>query len=677
MATKPTKTTTVEDSASITKLAGLTGAAKDETVSVSVLTGSGDLNVLSNDPGSAVIYSLAQTVFNPATRTTTFNGTTLAATDQFPVITTGDIYSAGGAKLSLNSNGTIHYDASSMLSALQALAEGETFVDSFVYTIRMANGTISTAKATENVAGVNDAPVAKAKNDTATEDGNVIVGNVTATDVDHNAVLTFAAAASQSPVAGLTFNADGSYSFDPSNAAYQHLAAGATQDVVFNYTVTDEHNATSSSSLTITVTGTNDLPVAEAATGVATEDGEVVNGNVTATDVDDNAVLTFAAADGQSAVAGLTFNSDGSYSFDPSNAAYQHLAAGATENLVFNYTVTDEHNAASSSSLTITVTGTNDLPVAEAAIGVATEDGEVVNGNVTATDVDDNAVLTFAAADGQSAVAGLTFNADGSYSFDPSNAAYQHLAAGATEDVVFNYTVTDEHDASSSSNLTITVTGINDPAIISASGTQDTSVTESGTNVTGDNLAGGTLQVSDVDDNEAGFQVITGDGLKGQYGLFTFDAEEGDWTYTLDQSLAGGLVTGQSVSEVLTVHSLDGTSYDIIVNIAGSDDTNTNTSGGSVPAKGDTIDVTYGAGVVKLNNVSSDTLTAFGADDFLRLAGNIDYISAEIKDLDNDHQADDTLIHFKNVNKDFEVKLIGFTDFSNHQLLAPNGDPLY
>ena len=42
----------------------------------------------------------------------------------------------------------------------------------------------------------------------------------------------------------MTLNADGSYSFDASNAAYQHLAAGATQDVVVSYTVTDEHGAT-------------------------------------------------------------------------------------------------------------------------------------------------------------------------------------------------------------------------------------------------------------------------------------------------------------------------------------------------------------------------------------------------------------------------------------------------
>ena len=71
----------------------------------------------------------------------------------------------------------------------------------------------------------------------------IITGTVATndSDVDDGAVLTYA---QNAPVAGLTINADGSYSFDAGNAAYQHLAQGATTDVVANYTVTDEHGAT-------------------------------------------------------------------------------------------------------------------------------------------------------------------------------------------------------------------------------------------------------------------------------------------------------------------------------------------------------------------------------------------------------------------------------------------------
>ena len=142
-------------------------------------------------------------------------------------------------------------------------------------------------------------------------------------------------------MAGLTLNADGSYSFDASNAAYQHLAQGATTDVVANYTVTDELGATSTSTLTITLTGTNDMPVAVADTNSGSEDTTITGSVATNdSDVDDGAILTYGL---NAPVAGLTLNADGSYSFDASNAAYQHLAQGATTDVVANYTVTDQH----------------------------------------------------------------------------------------------------------------------------------------------------------------------------------------------------------------------------------------------------------------------------------------------------------------------------------------------
>ncbi|MCD9889405.1 VCBS domain-containing protein, partial [Bradyrhizobium diazoefficiens] len=277
-------------------------------------------------------------------------------------------------------------------------------------------------------------------------------------------------------VAGLTLNPDGSYSLDAGNAAYQHLAQGATTDVVANYTVTDEHGATSSSTLTITLTGTNDAPVAVADTNSGSEDS-TITGTVASndSDIDDGAVLTYAQT---SAVAGLALNPDGSYSLDAGNAAYQHLAQGATTDVVANYTVTDEHGATSNSSLTITLSGTNDAPVAVADTDSGLEDS-TITGTVASndSDVDDGAVLTYAQT---SAVAGLALNPDGSYSLDAGNAAYQHLAQGATTDVVANYTVTDEHGATSNSTLTITLSGTNDAPVAVAdtdSGLEDSTIT--------------------------------------------------------------------------------------------------------------------------------------------------------------------------------------------------------
>src|SRR5256714_6576113 len=94
----------------------------------------------------------------------------------------------------------------------------------------------------------------------------------------------------------------------------------------------------------------------------------------------------------------------------------------------------DEFGASSNSTVTITLTGTNDTPVAVADVNSGLED-TTITGTVATndSDVDDGAILTYAQT---SAVAGLTINSNGSYSFNAGNAAYQHLAQGATANVV-------------------------------------------------------------------------------------------------------------------------------------------------------------------------------------------------------------------------------------------------
>ncbi|MFB2755951.1 VCBS domain-containing protein, partial [Shewanella xiamenensis] len=85
-----------------------------------------------------------------------------------------------------------------------------------------------------------------------------------------------------------------------------------------------------------------------------------------------------------------------------------------------------------------------------------------------------------------------TLNADGSYSFDPSNAAYQHLTQSQTQNLTIPVTVTDSAGATSTQNLTLNLTGSNDGAIIS--GTDAGTVTED-TQLT----TGGQLTVTDID----------------------------------------------------------------------------------------------------------------------------------------------------------------------------------
>ena len=118
-------------------------------------------------------------------------------------------------------------------------------------------------------------------------------------------------------------------------------------------------------------------PVAVDDVNSAVEDGPVVNGSVATNDSDpdpgETATLMWSL---NAPVAGLTLQSNGSYSFDPAHAAYQSLAVGATANVVATYTVTDEHGATDTGTLTVTVTGTNDLPVVTGAVTASVDEGD-------------------------------------------------------------------------------------------------------------------------------------------------------------------------------------------------------------------------------------------------------------------------------------------------------------
>ena len=65
-----------------------------------------------------------------------------------------------------------------------------------------------------------------------------------------------------------TINADGSYAFDP-GTAFDDLAVGETRDTAVSYPVADGQGGTATTTLTITVTGANDTPVAADDSGAA------------------------------------------------------------------------------------------------------------------------------------------------------------------------------------------------------------------------------------------------------------------------------------------------------------------------------------------------------------------------------------------------------------------------
>ena len=363
--------------------------------------------------------------------------------------------------LTLNADGTYTYTLS---ASAQALAQGENAVDVFTYTV--SDGSLSdTGTLSITVVGANDAPVANPDTASGTENQTLSI-NVLAndTDVDHGATLTLLSASAPSGK-GTASVVGGQVQFNP-GTAFDHLAQGATETVVLSYTMQDEHGAQSSSTVTVTITGTNDAPVAHADTAATTENQTISIAVLSNdTDADDGAVLSLVSASAPAGQGSVSL-SGGNVVFNP-GTDFDHLAAGATQNVTLTYVMKDEFGATSSSTVTVTVTGTNDAPVAHADTAAGTEN-QILSIAVLAndTDVDDGAVLSLVSAAAPSGQGTATVVGN-NVQFDPGT-DFDHLAAGATQVVTLTYTMQDEHGAQSSSTVTVTVTGTNDGPVAHA-----------------------------------------------------------------------------------------------------------------------------------------------------------------------------------------------------------------
>lgn len=302
------------------KVASLTGAAKDDLLGgMTEDSLFSDLAVLANDPGAARLWSLDQSV--PSLP----GGTQVASY-------VGPVTLASGGVISANPDGSIHYDASAM--NLQALAEGELFTDTFIYTARMANGALSTATVSVQIAGVNDAPTLVAPaaatiTDTSQEEVQDSVGGTLAgSDVDHGAVLTYSLAGGSSAYGTIVVNADGTWSFTDDPAALDALGAEVTATATFQAIVTDEHGASSAAvDIVVNLIGVNDIAeVTGDNSGSVTEDGTLVatgDLDVADRDADESAFGTVGDLAGDY----------GDFLFDPNTGAWSYTLRNGDANV--------------------------------------------------------------------------------------------------------------------------------------------------------------------------------------------------------------------------------------------------------------------------------------------------------------------------------------------------------
>ncbi len=340
--------------------------------------------------------------------------------------------------LLLNANGSYVYTPA---TDNPNLSFGQSAVESFQYTMRDAAGATSTATLFVTVlgSGAKD-PTALADTDHITENTASVVGGLLDNDTTpggttnlHVTRVTNGSAdpvvvGTNTPVVGrygtLTVSSDGTYTYtlDNSNPAVDALRTETdTLTEAFTYFVTNSDNGTAASSLTITIRGANDAPVATADTAFAVEAGGTGNataginpvGNILANDrdVDADDVLRVSLI-GATAVTGGTTSANGTlvngtygslrigangsyvYTVDNSNPVIQALGAGQTQTDTFQYTVTDLAGATATATLTVTIQGANDAPVNTVTTGGFTvaEGGSTTITGITVADVDDDSL---------------------------------------------------------------------------------------------------------------------------------------------------------------------------------------------------------------------------------------------------------------------------------------------
>ncbi|MDO8465395.1 MAG: putative Ig domain-containing protein [Gallionella sp.] len=403
-----------------------------------------------------------------------------------------------------------------------------------------------------DVANVNDAPtVSMALADhAALQDAafsfNVPAGTFDDVDFIHGDTLSYGATlADGSALPGwLTFDAaTQTFSGIPSNGN-----VGSLNVLV---TATDTGGLSASSAFNLNVVNVNDAPTANADSGAATEDGGAVlfdAATLLANDTDPDFIHGDAlniVGVSQAASGAVVSLASGSVQYDI-GTLFQSLAQGQTATDTFSYTVSDLAGATSTATVTMTVTGANDGPQANGDSATMDEDTQQTTLTVASllandTDPDMGDAVSFAGFDAVTALGNtVSMDAAGNLIFDIGN-RYQSLATGQSLTDTFNYTVTDTAGATSTAQVGMTITGLNDAPVAVADAAyvrEDLNITPStGSGQAPSNFDGtGNVLANDSDIDQGAVLSVADAGIRaGSYGSLNL-AADGSYSYTPDNA---------------------------------------------------------------------------------------------------------------------------------------------
>lgn len=444
--------------------------ATDTATATITITGHNDAPVTANVKG-AVTESGYSTI--------AFAGEDIDSDDNQASLTYVVLFQPLGGHVTVNGDGTFTFEAG---DDFEFLPQGSSVPVNFLYAAVDAHGAYSNISlATITVTGENDAPVAR--NVTASTTENLSATRFFDTsDADLDGLFRTYQITSQPSAGAVSLGLiPGTFRFNP-GTAFDGLAAGETKDVSFTYTATDSHGAVSNeATVTIHVTGQNDAPVANNQS-VAITENQSATVTFAADDIDsddDTASLAYTVLKAPTK-GSVSINGDGTFTYNP-GTDFDGLASGQTEQVSFTYRATDDHGANSATrTVTVTVTGTNDAPVAGNVSQTVSDIGSVTMAfPADDIDSDDNqASLTYVIL-GQPLLGGhVTVNGDGTFTFD-TDGDFAWLAQGASLPVSFAYVAIDSHGAASNIAIaTFTVSGTNQAPVAN---NLTINVTESGT----------------------------------------------------------------------------------------------------------------------------------------------------------------------------------------------------
>ena len=416
--------------------------------------------------------------------TSVTNGTDTATPAGDPFGVSGQemiLAGTGGGIFNVRNGGNVSFETN---GEFEGLAVGDTATTSVTYTVEDRAGGSDTATITVTVEGRNDGPVAvddafRVDEDSSLTpsapdpDGAVLSARLNDTDIDSpNTRITSVTNGTDTAtpagdpfgdygqpmiVAGTgggIFNVrnGGNVSFQ-TNGEFESLAVGDTATTSVTYTLEDGAGGTDTATITVTVEGRNDGPVAVDA-AVSGDEDTPITGAVMATDVDGDA-LTFTLETGPSD-GSVTVNPDGTFEYTPD--------ADFNGTDTFTVEVDDGNGGTDIATVTVTVNPVNDGPVAVADTGTVGEDDPAVIIDLISNDTDvDGDTLSIQSIDTTGTLGSVSVNPDGvTVSYDP-NGQFEALAVGETALDTFTYTVTDGNGGTATETVTVTIEGADEP----------------------------------------------------------------------------------------------------------------------------------------------------------------------------------------------------------------------